>query len=531
MLAVFMFFLLGFLLVYIWIIANEPDNLSANNHNEEFNTNIILTNSNGEGNTAKALKPHIDYLKTFEQIILCLDNDTAGKKAVQKIEQEIPLIFDVLNLGKLNNVNDYINDFTDLYKYLKEHDITGDVLEENLKLSVYSILKLYLKYPNAKLDVPKIVQIKPEHANRMNNFEWGIYPYKGSYYSIKYDIEEKKLTYTRKSNFTLHVEKTVVFNSFTFENHQEYRLEICTNIGNKTTQPIVLSQKDLLDSKNMHEILKEGGIHLHCLKDTELKNVILEELSNTTDVLSVYKNPSFILHQGNPYWVYKNAAIDLANGNVLISDYKSKGIIQVNSSNAFTLKTDRDMHSPELYVPNLSYNEFVEQNKSDELIVEFASCSNSIPELIAKCLFMNTIRTYGNKVEPFLTLGVALMSPFVDIIFAKTMGFPVNFMFGEAASGKSNLLVTIANLFGFNARFLSSGNDTAMNLLHNIYYHLFLQFLTKNYIMSLLSHYGQKESIIIAILFLYSILKFYIGKIFLRSIMQEQLYHVHSLNI
>jgi hypothetical protein len=51
------------------------------------------------------------------------------------------------------------------------------------------------------------------------------------------------------------------------------------------------------------------------------------------------------------------------------------------------------------------------------------------------------------------------------------MGYPINFMYGEAASGKSNLLQTIAYAFGFDTRFLSSGNDTAMNLLHNMEYY------------------------------------------------------------
>ena len=55
------------------------------------------------------------------------------------------------------------------------------------------------------------------------------------------------------------------------------------------------------------------------------------------------------------------------------------------------------------------------------------------------------------------------MSPFVDILFSKTMGYPINFMYGEAASGKSNLLITIAYLFGFDSRYLSSGNDTSLN--------------------------------------------------------------------
>ncbi len=245
----------------------------------------ILTNSNGEGNTAKALKHHIKYLEKFEKRVTCMDNDLAGKKATKKIEQEIPLVFHKLNLGKLNGITDYINDFTDLHKYIQEHGITDSVLENNIKLSPDSVLKLYLRHTNIKMDMPVTVEVKAEHKAIMEFFERGIYPYKGCYYYVKYDSDSGQLTYVKKSNFSLNVTKTVVNNTYSFENHQEYQLEIVTKIGNKITKPIILSQKELLDLKNLHDVLKEGGIHLHCLKEIELKNILLEELSNIPEEL------------------------------------------------------------------------------------------------------------------------------------------------------------------------------------------------------------------------------------------------------
>ena len=457
-----------------FICAGYKDGYAIYEYLKRFNQQDfyqILTNTNGEGNTANTLKLHIDYLKQFEKIIICMDNDIPGRKAAKKIEQEIPLVFHSFNLSKLDRINTYINDFTDLYKYIQTNRITENILADNIKISPYSILKLYLKHTNIKMDMPATVEVKVEHKAIMEFFERGIYPYKGCYYHVKYDSDSGQLTYVKKSNFTLNVTKTVVVNTYSFENHQEYQLEIVTNIGNKTTKPIILSQKELLDLKNLHDVLKEGGIHLHCLKDTELKNILLEELSNIPEELNIFKNPSLVLHNDSPFWIYKNAAVDLKNGKVLTPKANSKGVIQIDYNNSFTLKTDRDMYAPELYIPEISYSEFVEQNKNNELIKEFSATSTSIEELIAKCVFVNTIRTYGNKVEPLLTMGTAIMSPFVDIIFSKTMGFPVNFMYGEAASGKSNLLITIAYLFGFNTRFLSSGNDTAMNLLHNMEYY------------------------------------------------------------
>lgn len=439
--------------------------------NRQENEYQILTNTNGEPNTARALEPHIEYLQRFEQVILCLDNDKAGKQAVEKVEQSIPIIFYNLNLGRLAGINEYINDFNDLYKYIKCKNITEDIIKKNVKLSIHSILKLYLNNPNADLGQKKSIQIDDKHTSVMSYFKAGIYPFKNNYYEISYNPDNSELTYVRKSNFTLNILRTIIFNSLGFENQTEYRLEVITNIGKRTTKPKILTQKELLDIRNLHEILKEGGIHLHIFNDTQLKNIILEELNNLNEELNIYKNPSLIHHQSKPYWIYKNAVVDLESGNILTPTKENKNIIQISPHNSVALDVDKGMYAPSLYVPNMSYADFIDKNKDDEFISELAPKSKTIESLIAKALFVNTLRTYGNKVEAFLSLGTALMSPFVNILFEKTMGYPINFMYGEAASGKSNLLQTIAYSFGFDTRFLSSGNDTALNLLHNMEYY------------------------------------------------------------
>ena len=339
--------------------------------------------------------------------------------------------------------------WNDLYKYIKSHNIKGNIIESNAKFSIQSVLKIYLKFTDLNLDTPKTVVIEDEHAKLLNYIENGIYRFNNNYYEIKYNAKKQVLTYTRKSNFSINILRTVVFNTLNFENIQEHKLEIVTNIDNKVSMPKILSQKELLDVNNLHEILKESGIHIHTLKDAQFKNIILNELKNTNEELNIYKNPSLINHDKKNYWLYKNAIVNLETGDILKPTDKDKNIIVVNSKNTISLDVDRGMHAPKLYIPEITYNEFVEQNKGIELIQEFAPTSKTIPSLIAKTLFVNTLRTYDNKVEAFLVLGTALMSPFVDVIYDKTMGFPINFMYGEAASGKSNLLQTIAYILGF----------------------------------------------------------------------------------
>lgn len=60
-----------------------------------------------------------------------MDNDKAGKAAVEKIEQSIPVTFKILDLSRLSGINEYINDFNDLLKYMQEHNITEDVVANN----------------------------------------------------------------------------------------------------------------------------------------------------------------------------------------------------------------------------------------------------------------------------------------------------------------------------------------------------------------------------------------------------------------
>lgn len=265
------------------------------NHGRENNV-LVVTNSNGEPHTAKALKPHIDFLRSFKEAILCMDNDKAGKAAVEKIKQSIPITFKILDLDRLSGINEYINDFNDLLKYMQEHSITEDIVANNEKLSVHLLLKKYIKYPNSKLNLTKYAEIDEGNTDKLMYFEPGIYAYDGCYYSIKYNNENKKLLYARKSNFTIEITRKIVSNSLAFGYNSEYMLEVITHLGGKTTVPQVLTQKDLLNYRNLHDILKSNEVHINTLTEVELKNVVLDELKKIKDELHIYKNPSLINH-------------------------------------------------------------------------------------------------------------------------------------------------------------------------------------------------------------------------------------------
>ncbi len=458
------------------ICAGFKDGYAAYQYLQELGMHqeyMILTNSNGEPNTAKALKEHIEFLKEFEQVIVCLDNDKAGKAATSKIEKEISIPIYKFDLAHIKGITEYIKDFNDFYKYAKEHNLQGNLIESNLKLSIHSILKLYVKNINIPLNKVYTAEISTEHLKFLEFLPEGISPFRNCYFHISYNPEEGQLWYKRKSNFTIDIIRTVVFNTLGHENRQEYKLEITTNIGEHTTKSQILTQKELLDVRNLHEVLKEGGVHIHCLSDTDFKNVILDELKSCKHELNIYKNPSLVTHNKKYFWAYNNAFIDLETDKILTSAeiLKNKiSPIKIDKDNEASLVVDKGMHAPKLFMPDCDFKTFFEKSK-DCYLKSFELDSKTVPTAVAKALCLNTVKAYSNKIEPFLALGTALMSPFVDILYEKAMGYPINFLYGEAASGKSNLLQTIACIFGFDIRFLSSGNDTSYNLLHNTEYY------------------------------------------------------------
>lgn len=59
----------------------------------------------------------------------------------------------------------------------------------------------------------------------------------------------------------------------------------------------------------------------------------------------------------------------------------------------------------------------------------------------------------------------------MDIIYEKLKAYPVSYGYGEARSGKSNVLELGAKIFGYGVDYLSGGNDTSNNLMHNMEYY------------------------------------------------------------
>lgn len=84
---------------WILIVAGEEDKLAAaqmlrdyqiQRKQEDYDRIAVVGIHCGEGSLAKVCANSYDFLDTFEEIILCMDNDEAGRKSVQEAVKVLP---------------------------------------------------------------------------------------------------------------------------------------------------------------------------------------------------------------------------------------------------------------------------------------------------------------------------------------------------------------------------------------------------------------------------------------------------------
>lgn len=442
----------------------------------------IVTCSNGEGNTLTALEENKDLLEKYEMTILCLDRDIAGRAAMDKIAEGLHILVYELTMPYIKNPEKKsFKDFTDWYKLTKEHSYDENIFDKNLKLSTYSLFNHYIKNPG-EMDLNESCSsiIAPEHEKVIGFIKSGLYKYKNCYFKIKIrsDKEEQQsLSAEKKSNFIINVTRKII-NHREKHNHQtEYKIELITCVKNKTTPPLILTQKELFDNKNIHDFFKTNEIHISSLSEVELKNVILKELNDNPKELHSFENPGLAHLDDKKYWLYANACLDIETKDLIKEETGENGnkSIPINGNKEIRLDVVKGMFEPTIYIPNSgSVSDFLKEKNNPYLQKIYDLNKNynfNVPTLIAHTLIVNTMEAYNYMSEPFLLLGAAVMSPFVDLIVESMKGFPVSFAFGEPQSGKSNLLELISSIFGFDSKFLNGGNDTYLNLLHGLEYY------------------------------------------------------------
>ncbi len=444
----------------------------------ELENYFIATASNGEPSTLRALQANKEYIKDFEKIILCLDRDTAGKDSTKKVAiglgrevYELPLPFIE------NEAEKGFKDFTDWYCLAQQENYDKNILK-NIRLIPESVLAKEVKYDN-DFD-------KPIFTSYIENLQEGIYPTNLGYYSVHHKkpkkdsngniIDKGNSILKRESNFIFNVRRKVVSTNNKFDVESRHKLEIQTVLDGTPTKPVIFEPDLLTKPENIMETLGINGTHFSCLTAEELKTALYREYRSCDKKLHAFENPGFVSLNGKQYWLYTNACVDIDSGEIIYPEKDEtlkQGIIKINDNMEIVLNAKRGMKTPLL--PQYSFDIHADKYKylkeTAQVYKDIYKEETTTVNIIASSLIRNTLEAYNNSVEPFLIIGNAIMSPFVDIVYKNLKAFPVSFCHGEARSGKSNILELIANIFGYGPDFISGGNDTSNNLLHNMEYY------------------------------------------------------------
>ncbi|MBR5554958.1 hypothetical protein IKU74_02985 [bacterium] len=440
--------------------------------NKLLNNYTIVTASNGEGNTLKALNLNIDYIKKFKKVILCLDKDKTGKASTKKIAQELGIPVYELSLPFIkNDKNKSFKDFTDWYNLAKENKFSKRILPKDIKLLPESMLSKYIKYDD-NFDKAKFFTSTEETKHELSSLPEGIYPTKYGYYSVKH--RGQKIILKRETNFIFKVTRKVISSNTKFNTEDSYKFEIQTLLDGKLTKLIILSIDDITKPESISEKLNTMGLHFSCLNADELKAVLHSESMSCDRTLNVIENPGYASIKDKKYWLYNNACYDIEE-NMLIEPEKDsflkQGVIKLDDNIEVALNVTNGMKAPKYPVGStidFKNPRYAYLNETQNIYRNYFKNKPEPINILAASLIRNTLEAYNNSIEPFMLIGNAIMSPFVDIIYKELKAFPVSYIYGEARSGKSNALELIANLFGYDPSFINGGNDTSKNVAHNM---------------------------------------------------------------
>ena len=243
--------------------------------NDLLNDYAIVTASNGEKSTLRALNENIDFVSKFKKIILCLDKDLTGRASTKKVAQElgIPVYELVLPFIK-NDKNKPFKDFTDWYNLAKENEFSEIILPGWIKILPESLLSKYVKCDD-ELDKTKVLPNTEDAPHELKNLQSGIYPTRFGYYSLMH--RNQKIILKRKSNFIFNVTRKVISSCNKFNMEDTYKFEIRTLLNGKYTKMEIMSGDELTKPDSINEKLNRMGMHFSCLNADELKSVLCAE--------------------------------------------------------------------------------------------------------------------------------------------------------------------------------------------------------------------------------------------------------------
>jgi len=434
----------------------------------------IVTASNGEPNTLRALNANFNFVKKFKKIILCLDKDQTGRASTRKIALELGLTVHELKLPFIENEGKKtFKDFTDWYNLAKETGYEAHIVPAKVQIIPESLISKYIRHDD---DFDKARSFENESKeHELSVLQSGAYPTKLGYYKIIH--RNKYINLQRQTNFTFKITRNVISSNNKFDVESAHKFELYTILDGKPTKSVIFSPDALTKPESIMDVLNTNGTHFSCLNSDELKAVLFREYRDCTQALHVFENPGIAKIGEDDYWLYKNACVDIKNKKVIRAQKDSllkQGVIILDNDCEIALEPTRGMKAPELPDNHLLESKDEKYKYLDETAILYKDMYSDEPNrlnILTSALIRNTLEAYNCRIDPFMLLGNIIMSPFIDIVYKKLKAYPISYGYGEARSGKSNILELAAMIYGYGTDYLSGGNDTSNNLMHNMEYY------------------------------------------------------------
>ena len=169
------------------------------------------------------------------------------------------------------------------------------------------------------------------------------------------------------------------------------------------------------------------------------------------------------------------ACVDIKYGKIIQAQkdpFLKQGVIKLENNGEIALETTNGMKAPELPDSSLLESKDEKYKYLDETANIYKDIFTEEPSrinILASSLIRNTLEAYNCSIDPFMLLGNIIMSPFIDIVYKKLKAYPISYGYGEARSGKSNILELAAMIYGYGTDYLSGGNDTSNTLISWIF--------------------------------------------------------------
>lgn len=283
-----------------------------------------------------------------------------------------------------------------------------------------------------------MLQTMPLGLNRGND----------GYYYITPQTKQKPKTIQRLTNFTLKLANKVILKEFNNPEKEKYMYEIEIDV-NGQKQTVLLTPNDLKYQQRFDEIMT-GYAHYNSVMDAKQHRILTAMIlsSDNAETIIEYTTAGYNVCCNNNIFLTKNKCYFYGGENTAQTDIRL---------------SNKSMLQPQFF----SYEEVCSaielQNRSGE------TSPKKVVAYLLKELFNMLDSAYNKHIEPYIVISMAFVTLFLKQISEDFFGTPIISLYGEAASGKTNLLRLICYAFGLDPkRDLHGGMDTVAGLIEDL---------------------------------------------------------------